>query len=92
MGDITSPGSVSTVRARSGLASAWCAPPEILVVVIYNLGFAFDGETLYVRLVCPNNRTQPLVSYEHMMASKQRRNRRYRVKLRDRSTSPIIAA
>jgi len=61
---------------------AFASPAAPFVLIVKHLGFVYDGRTLYVRVMCPHNRTQPLKPYAEVLATKARWNREYAAKQR----------
>lgn len=55
---------------------------EPIIVVIYQLGFWFDGETLHVRCLASHEHTH--VDYDSFLTERRARNRTYQKRLRNK--------
>lgn len=69
---------------RLEISGAWAAPHGYMTAVIGNRGFLHDGETLYVRLLCPNKHGAT-ISYAAESARRNRWQRQYQAKRNGRS-------
>lgn len=75
------------ITHSAGITYEYDAIALLDVAVIYNLGFVWDGKVLHIRVLCPDSRMQPLVSYEHMLELKRRQASIYGKARRNRANA-----